>query len=301
MFEELAKLIFDYSSNYKFADKHFVNKAISIISNFYNLNDYIKELLIISSNDKKIYGDNSYDLFDMKLTINLDNELNKIKYNFKNANKRIIYFNLEIIKIILHEIDHVILRKQFDSNIDTIDVILSKKIFAIYNELTQSMFKDNPKIHDQYNIIKLNKLNDYYSFNHNKAPFERRANIHSLLYTYEIIKILNETNYKNNIKFYELKNKDKYKKIIKENYKLYKNCNYTNSPSLDYFIKIDYKNKDANELVKLYHENKIKSFVTTSKKYSLYEKILYGLQISKDELNKIKHTKEYYIQRSKLC
>ena len=32
--------------------------------------------------------------------------------------------------------------------------------------------------------------------------------------------------------------------------------------------------------------------MVTSKKYSLYEKVLYGLQISKDELNEIKHSKK---------
>ena len=79
MFEKLAKLIFDYSNIYEFADKHFINTTINILSNYYHINDYIKELSIISSNDKKIYEGSSYDLDKFKLTINLVNELNKKK------------------------------------------------------------------------------------------------------------------------------------------------------------------------------------------------------------------------------
>ena len=79
MFEKLAKLIFDYSNIYEFADKYFINTAINILSNYYHINDYIKELSIISSNDKKIYEGSSYDLDKFKLTINLVNELNKKK------------------------------------------------------------------------------------------------------------------------------------------------------------------------------------------------------------------------------
>ena len=203
-----------------------------------------------------------------------------------------MYYNLEIIRILFHEFDHIILRRQFDINANTIDVILSKRIFDIYSELASSTSENNTTVQDSYNEIILEEILEYYYFNHNKAPFERRANIRSLTYMNEIIKIFYETSWKDTIKFYELKNNKKYKKILKENYKLYRKCNFTNSPSLDYFIRLDYKNKDKNELVKLYYENKLKSFMVTSKKYSLYEKVLYGLQISKDELNEIKHSKK---------
>ena len=42
MFEDLTKLIYDYSNNGKFADIDFVLNAVGIIAEHYNINNYIK-------------------------------------------------------------------------------------------------------------------------------------------------------------------------------------------------------------------------------------------------------------------
>ena len=293
MFEELTKLIYDYSNNGKFADIDFVLNAVSIISEYYNINNYIKDLIIIPlDKDKKSYKGSSYDLNDMILSVDLTYEMNKHKYSFKSDRKKCLYYNLEIIKILLHEFDHILLKRQFDLKSNTIDVILAKRIFDYYNYLSFSYSNPNPTIEDKYNIVKLENAIEYYYFNHNKAPFERRANIHALLYMYEIIKIFNNTKYKDKIKFYEKKCINKYIKFIKEHYKVYKGYSFTNSPSFDYFIGLDYKNSNTINEVKLYRTNKIKSFNNVEKNYCLYDKILYGLQISEDELNHIKSLKK---------
>ena len=94
MFDDLAKLVFDYSNNYKLADNIFVNNAVRIITNYYHLNDYINELLIISNSKQKMHEGSSYDLDKLKLTIDLDCELDKTKYKISNINEKIMYYNM---------------------------------------------------------------------------------------------------------------------------------------------------------------------------------------------------------------
>ena len=293
MFYDLAKLVFDYSKKNKFADVNFVNKAINIIVDYYKINDYIGQKEVIPHlKEKKSFKGSSYSFDDQKIVIDLDYEIKKKKYSFTNYEKIHLYYNLEIIRILFHELDHVILKKQIVLKENTIDIILSKIIMDNYDDLYSILEKKNMNIEYYDSNERLKRMLTYYYSYHNMAPFERRANINSTLKVKEILLLLIGTTLNNKIKFFEKKYLNKYVKFAKENYKLYKEYLFTNSPSFDYLINLDRKNVNSMDEIQLYYENKIKSFNNTSKNYSIHHKIIYGLQLSIDELKQLKNDPE---------
>ena len=289
MLYELSKLIYDYYKQQKFADKYFVETATNIILDNMNLSDYINNFTIISLDEKSTsYSGSSYDFKDKELIIDLVYEKNKRKYSF-NRNNKYLYYNLEIIRTIFHELDHALLNKEIINNKNTIDILLSKEIFDWYiKNCPETSNKEKSKEQLYIEIVELERKKMYYYENHNKAPYERRANLISLLKMNELLKSINDTNINpKKIEYYNKKYRKKTIKIAKGNYVLYKKYGYTNSPSLDYFIKFDYKNKNKFEEAKTYYYDKNKSFENTNQKYKFEEKIFYGLQLSKDEFNKL--------------
>ena len=51
---ELAKLVYDYSINRKYADKKFVDKALTLCINAFDINDYVRKPLVTLTEEEKI-------------------------------------------------------------------------------------------------------------------------------------------------------------------------------------------------------------------------------------------------------
>ncbi|MBQ4263248.1 MAG: hypothetical protein IJB83_03270 [Bacilli bacterium] len=294
MCEDIAKIIFDYSINNKMADEEFVNKIIKIIIHEKSLYNYIKELTIITSEEKNEFNYNSFNFSSGKLIINLNKDLRKNKLSF--INNKILLHNISIALTILHELDHTLLRKEVDLDKDTLSVLFMNiindikkpKLVTLTDFEKEALSKEEIKTLENECMtltLKMYKKIIYYELFHNKAPHERRANINSHLTLSEVFKYLYNTSISDNdldsIRLYQLKcfiNNCRYK---------YKITHYgiTNSPSYDYIRSIESENKLS--MITIYDKDNIIAYNNAKKIYTMQERILYGLPLNENELKKI--------------
>ena len=264
MKEKMIDLVYDYTINGRMADADFINKIVSIFSDEYGLNDYIKKpITVLLDDSNKIVG-SSYHYDQGKLTIDLNVELKK--YRLVNIKNKILLFNINCLFNVLHELDHVRLKKDVETEKD---------------ELTVHFFKlTNPDVSDE----ELKEREKIYLKSHDNAPFERRANIKAHIILNDVITGLAYTSLADkSLDKIRLINLKQFIKICRKGYKFCRT--YSNSPSFDY-VKQFATEKDMMRLA-VYDNNLRKAYQKAISFYDLRSRVLYGLPLTKEELKLI--------------
>lgn len=282
MEEKLINLIYSYEICNRYADEAFVEQAVDIIADYYDVKDCIKSLDVKSN----LLSGNSglYDSVTNKLTIYLLSKrevmplYNIIYDGMANSASKTLLVNLNILETIFHELDHALIEKERKEKKDNISV----KLYSY----TDYDLRDKPKnVIDKFkNTIRDKRLDYIYVSNHDIAPLERRAIVSSNAQTAEITKQLGNTDideFSINIKLTTLELL--FIKDICNVYKMGKD-GITNSPSYDYCKKIKSIKKYAPNEVERYSLDRLYSYEKDSNKFGVYNRILYGLQLSNDEL-----------------
>ena len=297
MTDKIAKLVYDYTNNNKIADKEFIEKVVNYVSCEKDLSDYIKEIEVITENNKSNDDESdSYSISKGCLVIDNTKGLNSLKYTFSPIKNKILFYNLEVVLTILHELDHTLLNKEKETGIDNINVLFTKILYDIKmpklgtltederNSLSEDELQKLQKECLQISLLISKSIMKYWLY-HDAAPQERRANINSYLELNDVLYYLNDTPISfediESIRLYEIKKfikKCRYKYIINKN-------GITNSPSYDYIKKL--YNEQKLSMIDIYDNEPIISYNKAREKYNLNERILYGLPLNSYELEQI--------------
>ncbi len=282
MYEELARLLTRYYKDNKEADESFVTEVQDIIKNTKGYEDVINKIIY-----KRMLGLGCYTRLENNIYLS-----NKIK-----KHKRICYVNNEydskplnnniwLLNSVFHELDHALLFRELRNGEMNIMTKLATLCDLQHTELEYEDKSYKELFHGYNNTFKYMQLYNKY---HDYAPYETRA----ILKAYdEILKLIHEL-LNSDIDSKELKFIEKAIKYQKEydlveRYKLeYFENGISDSLSYNYCENIDFRKEYFPDELNLYLESHEKSFIEDSKNYSLNERILYGLQISEDELNSI--------------
>lgn len=262
----LATFLYNKTKNNEFINFEDTQKIISVFTDYYLLNKYIKKMYKISNLDN-----NYYSFENGEIGINLDyisnykkKQLNSTRY-FNKEFENILAINLFILSSIVHEITHALQFKKInEENID-----LEKQLLIESFEEDLLLLNKNNMNYTRREQIRAMK--DFYNttFGYKTYPSERMANIISTKLENLIVKdkIFNEFT---NIKEYE-------KNRLNIAYKIgYKN---SLSPTI-YFLK---KKKEI--LENLFIDTKrcddlISELKSASKNLDFFHKSYYGLKIT---------------------
>ena len=184
--EKIAKLIYDYSINKKFADNNFTETVISLCINTLNINDYVMKHDIISLEEGcAFYSINKKSiLIDITSIKNLS--LNKIESDSINdiqTSDMEMYtkVNLKVVYMILHELTHAYqYKKCLEGNNDLEKALLELSLESNLVQLRKE------KISNQKAMF-YTKQQEFYQ-NHLyylTIPSERMANINALKFVYD--------------------------------------------------------------------------------------------------------------------
>lgn len=197
------KIIFDKTSRNKLISIEDIDKILEILVNAKSLNSYISNIIIDDIRSNSIASYSSYTKNITISTCRIDQLANNIDSNILRVDnfEKLLYINLSIVQILLHEIEHA---KQ-------------QKIAYSENSLESLILRLSFLINNGYDDM-------LYEF----CPEERMAEINSYE---EVISIYNRLNYKQNtlseILYYE-----KLKRCLRGYH--YKNS-LINIPTKDYF------------------------------------------------------------------
>ena len=307
MYEEIAKLLYEYSKTNRMADKNFVNKVIQLVSLEYGLDDYIKDKkIIVSRSDDRCEFGSAYNMGSMDLVIDLVSIMRSYYYENVFYSNKVLLFNTGVVLTIFHELDHTRLNKSIllkEDNIMThfMGILLdfeTPDILELSSEEIDKLSDEEKKM-----LIKkfgssmggLLKKNILYQIMHDRAPHERRANINSYRALNHTLDLLNNDSLVDLDKI-KLKN---LKDLIKKS-----RCGYrsdgiiTNSPSYDYLCLVG----EGSKLPKLdvYDEDRMLAYKKAKNRYSFQDRVLNGLPLSDCELEEInKNANHSYIYRKK--
>ena len=280
MYKELANLIYSYTVEKRDIDKDFIENSIDLISDQFDVKDYISDINFL---DKNSFLFGAYNLKNKSLSINPEHIAIKNKSNLKKG--------LEIVSTLFHELDHASIKKEYETGSDEI----IHRLFYFSGVELSDQFGDKKAVEID-DIKKFIRYIFTYNFNHDLAPFERRANINSiknmkylileLFITDGCVELLSDEESKELFITSTIANKmyynylfDKYKKRIN---------GITNSPSYDYCNKLGKLLGHVPEEVSVYNKSKIESFNYVSSEYDFDKRLLYGLQLTNEELKNAK-------------
>lgn len=280
---EILKLFYDYSINGKLVDPNFIDKLIEIVVSNKKLNDYIRTVEFTNRLDKSDYAVQcaSYSYSSKKILIDYEsiqqfmvNEIQCYGHLFIPF-EQIMFNNLTIVQIILHELEHAYQYKQAD---DKNDNSLENKI--IHACFRVNLALQNPKFLEGVTEKELNiylqhtreQYKKYYIF----KPTERLAQYHSYKTILEAIKQIQ--NLIPNL--YEFNNALFAEEMIKGYRESIKDYNCT-CPTEVYLAQNNiyetWKGFD------FYKEDSQQILQEVSKEYSLSKRVSLGLPISNEE------------------
>ena len=201
MEKEIALLIYNYVTNNKKIDNNFINETIQIIIKYFDLKDYIKEILPLDN--KKTYA--MYNRANKTIYINY----NKLKdyigittlLNLKNYKFTNYYEFILFIQLLLHEAIHAnqykyaetykkfFIHQQIEKQSNPEDIILYSE-FNAFDSLIQDIEQKRINIIKGYITAytlhkKYRKLYDY-------SPSERMASVDSTKIAAEIATLLDD-------------------------------------------------------------------------------------------------------------
>lgn len=287
MYNEIAKLVFDYTKKNKMADEEFTKKVIGYVIEERNLNDYISKI------------DIGYDEVEQCHYNNLNNELGiSLKeisgFNrFDIINNRVLLTNLNVVQTIFHELDHTLCNKEVTENTELLEKPFLEsrkkldvpKLFTMSDEEAEELSKkgqNDLQLEVYKSIFDLLLKTIKYNIYHDMDPIERRANINSHIDLDSIINILSDTSLRDLDKVQLIKIK-KFIKDCKYGYKI--KGNISNCPTCDYLLKIN--KKEDLSMYKGLSPDLMETYKNGKDNYSLQERIIYGLPLSSTELDSI--------------
>ena len=263
MYDELLDLYDDYVSNNKYADYNFVNQVFIIVNKYHPIGEYLKNVYI---SDKE----NEYISVDKTINISF-NQIYNVTYKLKDIlkNDYVYFYNLVVLETIFHELEHVFqeeIKDKGENNIETFLLVLSDPIRIVNLEYNYSNIINTIKL-----ILKIRRQKKYYQKNHDIVPYERLANLRSYHRTLTLLTDYDKEN--NDISTYYKVVNTLINSALLKGYRLL--GEKTNSLSLDYLAGM--KVKDNKDFIKfnIFHDENMKK----------EERVLYGLELSKDEYN----------------
>ena len=183
---EILKLVYDYSIKGKLADYKFIYKLVMIVANKKGTNNYVKS--IIFDNDKDT-AYSTYNIFERQIIVH--NRAISYFFNHKYSidselhdYEKIMWRNLKVAQIILHELEHAYQSKVFD---EKNNITLEEKIISICLQSTK-IFEEPTflkqieigEVSIQEALLKLLNMKNMYEQNYKFNPLERLAQIKSL-------------------------------------------------------------------------------------------------------------------------
>ncbi|MBQ3020911.1 MAG: hypothetical protein IJD92_01645 [Bacilli bacterium] len=222
--EDLFKNIYSISKNQKIIDENIIINLLKSLVDYYSLNEYVESINITN------YKDNNLANYNInKKTININFQkmilyiINNLPENINEPKIKFLLVNLQILKILLHELEHVNQERKIRLNND-----LETKIYL--------------RVQDWEYAIKDKNLDYYNRILYNINPMERQANIVSI---------------KKILKFIGLTDNIKIKNYFKNDYlfTIIKNYNIETSkyPLILYFNKYPYLREMKSLIYKTNH------------------------------------------------
>jgi len=268
LFENIADIVYDYSEKCLFADKLFIDEICNIIKDLLDLDEYLDEIIVDFKSKTSHYNPVEHDI-----TINPTLNHNKIFMKRLSKKDYCYWYNLFVVQTIYHELEHARqekLKYNDEKSIEKDLVVLNDpKVYLLPFEEYKKLSFIKQKIND----MRLNKYYRYYRRHHDLAPIERMANIKANVITQNVSKKLDKID---GIEKFRMCSMIELYRQAKHGYKLVGNL--TNSPSIDYLSHMKYTNNI--EII-----NKTKAFRENNLSY--FEKVIYGLYLSKDEYDSL--------------
>ncbi|MBQ9072499.1 MAG: hypothetical protein IJY25_05025 [Bacilli bacterium] len=265
-------LIVEYSSKNRPVDNYFIKTVINTIIDYAKLNEFYNAFII----DNKLNSLGEYNSKAKNISINLDAISKKIKKNYYNFtdNEQQIYKYLAVILIILHELEHVNQDKLMKEN-NSLESNILNESYSLFETAIVDFYKNSHDLTVKRNIILLTQVikyrNLYYKY-YDLAPQERLANLSSYINCLSIVKKFKMTNINNYLK-------KKSKLTLLSGYKT------TLIPTKYYIEKLNPEYDNWSYIEK------------QSEKLNLKERMSLGLEISKDEYQKVKKKSDKFISK----
>lgn len=175
---ELLKLVSEYSRNKKYADHDFIMRVIELFKEHYSLSDYLEN--VIFKNDTE----DTETLVAYRRSVrcisiyypNIINYINQIDGNFSyfDEEERFFYQNLNIVKFLLHDLEHALQTRKVDGSKNDIEAKLLMASFYESNEKYQKPMLS----FGMWDYI--DKVTMLYDKLYSRNPAERMAEINSL-------------------------------------------------------------------------------------------------------------------------
>lgn len=275
MVSEILNVLTDYHYKKKLADKDFVFKICMLLRKHYDLGKYVQTIMVL--NDKR--GPNSlYSFSENVIIFNLNKCYFKKDFDILKDEYYGMY-NLLVLKIIIHEFEHVLQEQIKDSSKNNIE-----RKLLILGDPTTYISEPNDLLSNISFKLKKYRYTVFYNTHYFMAPFERLAIIKSCVGIKEISNIDFITN-SDYYTFFNIHNDLELNHILSHGYYIVDNI--TSSPSLNYLYKLTKKNRDIILNDKSFYD------------YSLLpeDRLLYGLSLTKEECDNIDNVKDNLVKK----
>ena len=285
MYEEIAKLVFDYTINNLYADKYFIHRVIDAVMTERKLDGYIIDITYNNDIDGCLYNP-----IEKHLNISLKECFKGNKFIFSN---KILISNLTVVLSIFHELDHTLLAKEEKEGMNTLDIQLTNMIYDIADpkiltmpdeEFDKLSEKEQNEMRKELisSVLKIGRRGCLYNAHNDMAPHERRANINSYIDLDAVFNILSSTSLKDldKVRLFELKH---FLKKCKYGYKT--DGVVTNAPSFRY-VELAGNIKKL-KTIDIYTPDRKQAVLNAKERYSLRERLLYGLPLNDKEFHDI--------------
>ena len=286
----LLRLIYDYSVKDKIIDKSYLEKFIDVVVNSQELNDYVRDMELSPDYENEL-SLATYNPLSKKIKINSFGILNMLGYNTKYRKlftkiENTFYDNIQISQILLHELEHANQRKIVDTKNNLESDILRLSMAQISDDkleqlLNQGFSMGQLLLYMQYKGA-VNKKN--YEENYKKAPEERLAEIKSHQEIFHLLSYIKE--YIPNLLDYE--NTTWLEQMIRG---YNPEFGYIESPTIRYLL--DNSCEVGLSHFDWYDENPNKCLKKTREKYTLEDRMKFGLMIDEDEYSNCKGSIQY--------
>lgn len=280
---ELYKIVYEYSIEEKIADKAFIERALDLCINAFNVSDYVLNRKIGDYNENK-YIKTGYSINDRTIYFNLEsikndgiNEIMQDKENKVNSSIFLDYFkiNLNFLNAIIHEIMHSYQYKKClenDNDLETeiLKISLERNLEAIKKEkITMQKNWYYMQLDKQYNTVEPYR---------EACPSERMADIKAFEFERDISKLVVPSKKLNIVEYNELK-------LLNIKMNGYQECAPTTFVTLVNEILKDNvglpcKSTDMFEIEEMYRK------LSQEHNLSLDERIWLGLPITEEEKEK---------------
>ncbi|MBP5683683.1 MAG: hypothetical protein J6X02_00315 [Bacilli bacterium] len=281
MQKQLAYLLYNAYLDNKMNAKDFVLKVLDIYLAKYDVVDYISD---IKFPKRRCTLGSHYDtdshilVFDIKAEEDFIFNQCEVLNQIDDSNYKEFYRYVLLSELVLHELDHVLLEKEIKEG-------RNDKFISLSNASEYDLgFRINVISYIK-ELFKKVSIDMAYQEYHDMVPYERRANIQSLRSINASLAELSNSDLNGNL--ITSINRIVSNRLLgkeKEFYTL--NGSVTNGPSYDFINHIFGVSEEVNELVDVYNLDLVESFNNDSKIYNYDERLLYGLQLSEDELYK---------------